>query len=157
MNNKACKGLIMTKVAIETAMEASMNDKDDSSAVDPEKLIVSDVDSTWDKVDEANPNLEDPTDEASAVAVCRAWYDANAYGKPFCCQITSVDMTSADEGKDFDAAVVNAKKTMNAEPFDMEVADGVSFKFEFGALTFKGAQALASGIGFLASTIVFMN
>ena len=153
MNNKACKGLILTKAAMETSIKAFLEGKEDNSQYDPEGLTLSQADSTWDNVDES---LADATDEASAVALCRAWYDANAYGKPFCCQMMYMDMSSADLGKSIDASVVNAESITAADPFESEIGD-IKIKFEFGALTFQGAQALASGFCLLASIIVLMN
>ena len=135
---------------------AAMGGNDDYTKVDPEGLIVSGSESDWDIVKKANPELLDPFDEDTSVAACRAWYDVKDYGKPFCCNMMSMDMSALFMGRKVDVFVVDSSSTTNAEPFESNLA-GSKILFEFGALTFNGAQALASAAGILASVIVLMN
>ena len=140
MNGKGCKGLILTKAAFESM---------DKTKIDPETLIVS-TDSDWMAVATATPAImELGNTEADAVAACRAWYDWKKYEKPFCCQMT---LTTTGDSVDGDASVINASKTIAAESITIS-----GTKLEFGALTFKSAQALATGVAIIASTIAMMN
>ena len=95
----------------------------------------------------------DEKDEETSVAKCRAWYDANNYDKSFCCQMESI-------GGEWDANVVDATSTVMAAAFTKEMTVlglTTSVKYKFSALTFKGAQALASGMAVLASAAVYMH
>ena len=110
-SNLACKGLLLTAANID---KDSKNG--DDMATNPEQIIRS-KGSTWNNVDNSKM---DEKDVDTSVAKCRAWYDANNYGKPFCCQM----QIAAGE---WDANVVDSTSTVVAEPFERETsALGVS-------------------------------
>ena len=147
MNNLACKGLLFTQSAFEKNRENR-----DLSGSDPESLVKSFDKDTWNEVDSEKKSIEDSD---TGVASCRAWYDANDYGKPYCCQMVTkndtwrkpyiVDATSTDEAKAFDHEYTTNGVIPSTDSYKME------------ALTFDGAQVLASGIAVLASALAFMN
>jgi hypothetical protein len=90
------------------------------------------------------------TTEDDAVAACRDWYDWKKYDKPFCCQM--ILATDKDGNKFGMSNVVDAKSTEKAESVEWEERN-----VEFGALTFKSAQALASGMAMVSTVVAFMN
>jgi hypothetical protein len=144
MNGKACKGLMATEVALRAYMEG------DETKFDPEMLI-QDTREDWatmfqEDMDRANNKR---TTEDDAVAACRDWYDWKGYAKPFCCQMIletdNGDMTG-------DARVVDATGTSKADSIEYDKKC-----YDFGALTFKGAQALASGMAIFSTVVALMN
>ena len=139
MNNLACKGLVATQAAFEkdyTNKDASM------ATVDPSKLIKSGDNNTWKEVpDEKKTGI---TDEASGTVACRAWFDANAYEKPYCCLIVVTN--------DAYPYVIDSTGTEAASAFTI-----MGIKHEFNAITFNGAQMILSGIAAIASTVVYMQ
>ena len=81
MANLACKGLLLTKANY----DADVGELERPN-VDPNSLIKSTL-MTWVTVD-VDKLL--PTDEDTSIARCKGWYDANDYGKPYCCQMIIV-------------------------------------------------------------------
>ena len=75
--------------------------------------------------------------EDTSVAKCRAWYNANEYGKSFCCQMTTID------GEYTNTLVIDANSTETAESFEIKGTNALGMSttetYKFTALTFKGA------------------
>ena len=140
----ACKGLIVTKKVFEDNIAIGFLYNENT---DPKGLVQTKA-SSWTNMDLLTKKAKAITDssEDAAVAACRAWYDENSYGKPYCCQQFSMAMGINQ------VEVVDATETEAAESFTVN-----SIKYEFGAYAFDGAQALASGIAVVASALAFMN
>ena len=135
--NKVCNGLVVTLDSLKTSLG-----NEGMAAMDPDGLIVS-KEKDFMAIDSVEFSVEFNWD--SAVAACRAWYDAKNWAKPFCCQSFSYG------GEAEDYYVVNASKASSADDIDYE-----GTKITPYAEAFKEAARLG-GVAVLLSAVAFMQ